>query len=112
MPREVKLSKPSTFSGKKVEVDNFIFEMRQYVDSVGLGTGGTACRFVVSHLKGDALTWWCSYSKDSTRIFNTIDLDDLLDAMRQYFSDIDQEMKLRDRLLTFKQTGSVSDYVT
>ena len=28
VPREVKLSKPSTFSGKKTEVDNFIFEMR------------------------------------------------------------------------------------
>lgn len=69
MPREVKLAKPSTFSGKKSEVDNFIFEMRQYVDSVGLGTEGTACRFVVSHLKGDALTWWRSYSGDSTRVF-------------------------------------------
>ena len=57
VPREIKLSKPSTFSGRKTEVDNFLFEMRQYVDSVGLGTGGTACRFIVSHLKGDALTW-------------------------------------------------------
>ena len=66
-----------------MDVDSFIFEMRHYVDSVGLGTGGIAYRFVVSHLKGDALTWWHSYSKDSTRIFNTIDLDDLLDALRQ-----------------------------
>ena len=80
VPREVKLSRPSTFSGKKTEVDNFIFEMTQYVDSVGLGTGGTACRFVVSHLKGDALTWWRSYSGDSTRVFNTLELDVLLDA--------------------------------
>lgn len=37
VPREVKLAKLSTFSGKKSEVDNFIFEMRQYVDSVNLG---------------------------------------------------------------------------
>ena len=28
VPREVKLAKPTTFSGKKSEVDNFIFEMR------------------------------------------------------------------------------------
>lgn len=28
VPREIKLSRPSTFSGKKTEVDNFIFEMR------------------------------------------------------------------------------------
>ncbi len=69
VPRELKLSKPSTFSGKKTEVDNFLFEMRQYVDSVGLGTGSTALRFVVSHFKGDALTWWRSFSQDGTASF-------------------------------------------
>ncbi len=112
VPREVKLSRPSTFSGKKTEVDNFIFEMTQYVDSVGLGTGGTACRFVVSHLKGDALTWWRSYSGDSTRVFNTLELDVLLDALKAHFAEIDEEMKLRDRLLNLRQTSSVTAYVT
>ncbi len=82
VPRELKLSKPSTFSGKKTEVDNFLFEMRQYVDSVGLGTGSTALRFVVSHFKGDALTWWRSFSKNGTTIFDQIDLDDLLTALK------------------------------
>ena len=78
----MKLSKPSTFSGKKTEVDNFLFEMRQYVDSVGLGTGSTALRLVVSHFKGDALTWWRSYSADSTAIFEQIELDDLMTALK------------------------------
>ncbi len=96
------MSRPSTFSGKKTEVDNFIFEMTQYVDSVGLGTGGTACRFVVSHLKGDALTWWRSYSGDSTRVFNILELDVLLDALKAHFAEIDEEMKLRDRLLNLR----------
>ncbi len=112
VPREIKLSKPSTFSGRKTEVDNFLFEMCQYVDSVGLGTGGTACRFVVSHLKGDSLTWWGSFSQGSTRVFNTLELDDLLTALRQQFSNIDEEMKLRDKLLTLRQMGSVSEFVT
>ena len=82
------------------------------MDSVGLGTGGTACRFVVSHLKGDALTWWRSFSKDSVSVFNSLELDEFLNQLRQQFSDIDEEMKLRDRLLTLKQTGSVSEFVT
>ncbi len=82
VPREVKLSKPSTFSGKKTEVDNFVFEMRQYVDSVSLGTGSTACRFVVSHLKGDALTWWRSFSGDSISVFDSLELDDLMEALK------------------------------
>ena len=102
VPREVKLAKPSTFAGRKSEVDNFIFEMRQYVDSVGLGTGSTACRFVVSHLKESALTWWRSFSKDSLSVFDHLDLEDLLDALKAHFSDIDEEMKLRDRILTLK----------
>ncbi len=102
VPRELKLSKPSTFSGKKAEVDNFLFEMRQYVDSVGLGTGSTALRFVVSHLKGDALTWWRSFSSNGTAIFEQIDLDDLMTALKAQFSEIDEEMKLRDRLLNLK----------
>ncbi len=82
------------------------------MDSVGLSTGGTACRFVVSHLKGDALTWWRSFSKDSVSVFNSLELDELLDQLHQQFSDIDEEMKLRDHLLTLKQTGSVSEFVT
>ena len=85
--------------------------MRQYVDSVSLGTGGIACRFVVSHLKGDALTWWRSFSGDSTSIFDRIDLDDLIDGLNAQFSEIDEEMKLRDRLHNLRQTTSVSNFV-
>ena len=82
LPREVNLAKPTTFSGKKSEVDNFIFEMRQYVDSMGLGDGSTACRFVVSHLKETALTWWRSYSKDSLAVFDYLTVDELFDALK------------------------------
>jgi hypothetical protein len=57
------------FSGKKKDLANFLFVMRQYVDSVGLGGGSDACRFVVSYLREDALTWWRSYSGDSLAIF-------------------------------------------
>ena len=112
VPREVKLAKPTTFSGKKSEVDNFIFEMRQYVDSVGLGEGSSACRFIVSHLKETALTWWRSFSKDSVSVFEQLTVDELFDALKSQFSDIDLEMKLRDKVLTLKQTGDVSAYVS
>ena len=32
-------------------------------------------------------------------------------ALKAQFSEIDEEMKLRDRLLNLKQTGSVSNFV-
>jgi hypothetical protein len=58
------LEKPSTFSGKNEDCQNFLFEMRQYIDSVNLGNGGTACRFIASFLKGKAQTWWRMYSAE------------------------------------------------
>lgn len=38
-------------------------------------------------------------AKDGVRIFDEIDLSDLLIALKKQFSDIDEEMKLRDRIL-------------
>lgn len=112
VPKEVKLEKPSVYTGKKSELNNFLFEMRQYIDSVGLGSNGSACRFLVSHLKGDALTWWRSFSKDSLNIFSTLTLDVLIDELKEQFSDIDKEMKLRERLLSLKQTSSVQAFAS
>ena len=42
-----------------------------------------ACRFMVSHLKGDALTWWRSYSNDNVEVFDDLTLDVLTDALRE-----------------------------
>ncbi len=39
VPKEVKLDKPPTFDGNKRKLENFVFVMRQYIDSVGLGDG-------------------------------------------------------------------------
>ena len=69
MPKEVKIGTPAGFSGKKSELDNFIFEMRHYIDCVNLGDGEDACRFVATHLKGSALTWWRSYSKNGFAVY-------------------------------------------
>ena len=32
-PREIKVEKPSKFSGKHSELNNFVFEMKQYVET-------------------------------------------------------------------------------
>lgn len=112
VPREVKLEKPLTFSGKRSELQNFMYVMRAYVDSVGLGNGSRACRYFVSFLRGDALTWWRSHSRDSMAIFDTLEFDDLCEAVLTQFSDIDRDMKLRDRLFSLRQSGNVAQYIT
>jgi hypothetical protein len=106
-PREVKLDRPLTFNGKKKDLANFVFVMRQYIDSVGLGDGSEACRFLVSYLRDDALTWWQSYSWDSLAFFERVDLETLLDELQSHFSDIDRDMKLRDKLFSLRQTSTV-----
>ena len=66
---------------------------------------------MVSHLKGDALTWWRSYSNDNVEVFDELTLDVLIDVLREQFSIVDREMKLRDRLLKLKQLMNVQTYV-
>ncbi len=81
--------------------------MRQYLETVGLGTDGKACRFLVSYLKGDALTWWRSFSSNKRDVFDQLTLDELIDEMEEQFQDIDRDLKLREKLLKLHQTGSV-----
>ena len=57
--------------------------MRQYIDTVGLGNGAKASRFLVSYLRDDALTWWRSYSDDSLDIFEDLTLDVLLGELEE-----------------------------
>ena len=41
-----------------------------------------ACQFLVSYLKGDALTWWRSYSNNDLKVIDELTLDVLIDALR------------------------------
>lgn len=59
------------------------------MSGVGLGNGANACRFVVSHLKGAAFSWWRDFSKDNVDCFDSLELDVLFEALRRYFSDAD-----------------------
>ena len=60
VPAQIKLEKLATFSGKHADLENFIFQIDQFIDMVNL-TGINAVKFVVSLLRGDALTWWRMY---------------------------------------------------
>lgn len=65
-------------------MDNFVFEIKQYIDTVGLGSGARACRFLVTYLKGDAMTWWRTYAltnRGSGSVFDNLDLDTLVSEL-------------------------------
>lgn len=86
--------------------------MTNFIDAVGLGEGARACRYLTSFLRGEALTWWRSYSGDDLAVYDHLTLDVLVDEIRANFSDIDADMKMRERLFNLKQTGSVMSFVT
>lgn len=66
---------------------------------MNLGTGSEACRFVVSHLKESALTWWRSYALEHKNVFSSLTLDVLLHELEMQFSEVDKTDKLRSKIL-------------
>jgi hypothetical protein len=53
------------------------------LDTVGIGDGPTACRLVVTYLRGDALTWWRSFANDDVKVFENLTVDVLFTEMSQ-----------------------------
>ena len=54
-----------------------------------------AAEFITLYLRGDAMTWWRSYCVTNgglTTVFANKSIKDLLDEIRQEFSDVDREM--------------------
>ena len=65
----------------------------------------TACRYLVSHLKGDALTWWRTYCEERgglNSVFTNLDLDTLIDALTEQFVDIDRLLRIRVELFSIR----------
>ena len=57
--------------------------MKLYIDSVGL-VGQNACRFIVSYLKDNALTWWrqyCATHSGVSTVFTNLTVDDLFSEL-------------------------------
>ena len=57
------MDRPSSFNGKHSDLNNFIFQMKSYISSTNMAEN-TACRFLASFLKGDALAWWRIYCEE------------------------------------------------
>ena len=88
--------------------------MKQFVAAVGL-TGQRATRFLVTFLKDDALTWWrtyCATHGGVSTVFTNKTFDDVLSELEEQFTDVDKDMRLRNRIFNIKQHNSVQNYTT
>ena len=67
--------------------------------------GINAVKFVVSLLRGDALTWWRMYLDSAgghSKVYANLDIDVLKSELTTQFSDIDRETHLRDKMFSIK----------
>ena len=88
------------FNGKHEKLDNFLFSMQQYLESVNL-TGQDACRFIVLYLTDDAMTWWrqyCATQGGLSQVFSNIMEQDLYDELEAQFTDVDKQNRIREKL--------------
>ena len=91
-PNFLKMDKLDPFYGDHNKLDNFIFSMRSYLASTN-ASNQVACRYLVSHLKGDALTWWRTYCEARggiNQVFTNLDLGVLIDDLCEQFTDVDK----------------------
>ena len=55
---KIKLDLPPKFAGKPSELTFWVFQAEQYCGMVGLARPTDIVQLAVSHLEGDAFTWW------------------------------------------------------
>ena len=54
----IKLNLPPKFLGKPIELIDWVFKVEQYRGMFGLARPSDMVQLGVSHLEGDAVTWW------------------------------------------------------
>ena len=113
---EIQLSKlvtknpPSRYDGNPAKLQNWLFEVKQFLHLAGLSENDKA-KYVVSLLEGKAQTWWRNFSQTASGDLTRMDFEELEINLIEQFQDVDRELKLRRKLKNLRQERSVQQYV-
>ncbi len=111
------MDKPTAYDGSPGKLANFKFKVTQYVQVVGLKDGIKQQQLASSLLTGKALTWWraqCETAKKGlypVELLSTMNVSEFWKELQVAFRDVDHENRLRSKLSTLRQTGSVQQYI-
>ncbi|KAK1430025.1 hypothetical protein QVD17_12474 [Tagetes erecta] len=110
----VEIPKPSPFVGKREAraVDDFIWEMEQYLAGVQVLDDATKVKTATMYLKDTAALWWRRRSMDIERGTCTIKTwAEFVQELKRQFYPVNAEHEARSRLRKLKQTGTIKAYV-
>ncbi|KAJ0512090.1 putative transcription factor interactor and regulator CCHC(Zn) family [Helianthus annuus] len=110
----VEIPKPSPFLGKREAraVDDFVWEMEQYLGGVQIKDDATKIKTASMYLKDTAALWWRRRYTDITKGTCTINTwAEFVQELKKQFYPVNAEHEARSKLRKLKHTGTLKDYV-
>uniref|UniRef100_A0A251STY2 Putative retrotransposon gag domain-containing protein n=1 Tax=Helianthus annuus TaxID=4232 RepID=A0A251STY2_HELAN len=110
----VEIPKPSPFLGKREAraVDDFVWEMEQYLGGVQIKDDATKIKTASIYLKDTAALWWRRRYTDITKGTCTINTwAEFVQELKKQFYPVNAEHEARSKLRKLKHTGTLKDYV-
>ncbi|GJT14832.1 putative retrotransposon gag domain, aspartic peptidase domain protein [Tanacetum coccineum] len=111
---KIDVPKPSPFVGKREAraVDDFLWEMEQYLEGVNVVDDAFKIKMATRYLKDTAALWWRRRYGDIERGTATIDTwaEFVADFKKQFYPE-NAKNEAKSRLRKLKQSGTIREYV-
>ncbi|GKD50534.1 putative retrotransposon gag domain, aspartic peptidase domain protein [Tanacetum coccineum] len=111
---KIDVPKPSPFVGKREvrAVDDFLWEMEQYLEGVNVVDDASKIKMATRYLKDTATLWWRRRYGDIERGTATIDTwaEFVADFKKQFYPE-NAKNEAKSRLRKLKQSGTIREYV-
>jgi Ty3 transposon capsid-like protein len=112
-PRFIKPAEPENFNGTRSKVEQFIGQLRRFMDLSNLTDGSVPdarqVQYAAQYIVGEAMVWFDNQQTSATPIGTVAELEERL---RAHFQPYGVEKVARSKLRTLTQSHSVSAYNT
>lgn len=111
---KIDVPKPSPFVGKREAraVDDFLWDMEQYLEGVNITDDDIKIKMATRYLKDTAALWWRRRYGDIERGTCTIDTwADFVAELKKQFYPENAKNEAKSRLRKLKHSGTIRDYV-
>ena len=98
----IKIEKPKTYAGEPRELSNFLFSVKQYLDTVGVVDDVARQQFAVTLLRDRALTWWRTWVDRLPNMPAQLKFNDFALELEKQFRDVDHVDRLRRKLSSLR----------
>ncbi|GJR43520.1 actin-related protein 9 [Tanacetum coccineum] len=111
---KIDVPKPSPFVGKREAraVDDFLWEMEQYLECVNMVDGASKIKMATRYLKDIAMLWWRHRYGDIERGITTIDTwaEFVADFQKQFYPE-NAKNEAKSQIRKLKQSETIREYI-